>query len=87
MKRELRATNINEKIYLFPVPVVKDRKYLVLCSSTEEALEVAALVADNKLVHPDLVSEDFLLLTLHTDKQTKIFTMNPSRFHFLKTSR
>ena len=87
MKRELRATNINEKIYLFPVPVVKERKYLVLCSSKDEALEVAALVQEGLLVHPDLVSEDFLLLTLHTDKQTKIFTLNPSRFHLLKTSR
>ena len=77
MKRELRTTTINGKIYLFPVPVVKERKYLVLCSSVEEAQKVSVAVREGKLVHPDLVSEDFLYLTQHSDKQTKIFSLNP----------
>ena len=84
MKRELRLTTINEKIYLFPVPVVKERKYLILCSSQKEASSIANLVQEGNLVHPDLVSEDFLHLTLHSDKQTKIFTLNPARSSLLQ---
>ena len=76
--RELRATTINGKVYLFPVPVVKERKYLILCPSEEMALKIAALVQHGKLGHPDLITEDFVYLTLHNDKQTKIFTLNPA---------
>lgn len=75
--RELRQTTINGKIYLFPVPVVKERKYLILCESPEQAQLISEAVRSGKLVHPDLVSPDFVHLTLHSDKQTKIFTLNP----------
>jgi len=71
--RELRITKIENRIYLFPVPVMKDRKYLIFCSSTEEAERIIDEVRLNKVTHPDLISEDFIFLTLHTDKQTKIF--------------
>lgn len=71
--RELRLSQIEGRIYLFPVPVIKERKYLIACSSQEEGSKIAEAVASGKLTHPDLISEDFKLLTLHTDKQTKIF--------------
>ena len=71
--RELRLTKIDDRIYLFPVPVVKDRKYLILCSSTEDGERIIDDVRLNKLTHPDLISEDFVFLTFHTDRQTKIF--------------
>lgn len=71
--RELRITKIENKIYLFPVPVVKDRKYLIFCSTKEEAERVQEEVRSKKVTHPDLISEDFVFLTYHTDKQTKIF--------------
>jgi hypothetical protein len=77
MKRELRVTNINGKVYLFPVPVVKERKYLILCPSEEVALKIAVAVQAGSISHPDLVTEDFLYLTLHNDRRTKIFTLNP----------
>jgi hypothetical protein len=76
--RELRPTTINGKVYLFPVPVVKERKYLVLCASEEVALKIAAQVKLGNLRHPDLITDDFVYLTLHNDKQTKIFTLNPA---------
>lgn len=75
--RELRATKIEGKVYLFPVPVVKERKYLIYCSSMEEAEKLAADIGANKVTHPDLISEYFLYLALHTDKQTKIYVFNP----------
>lgn len=71
--RELRITKIQDRTYLFPVPVFKDRKYLVLCESEEEAQLVIQQVREKKLSHPDLISEDFVFLTYHTDQQTKIF--------------
>jgi hypothetical protein len=71
--RELRSTKIEGRIYLFPVPVIKERKYLIFCASEEEAAKIMAHVQLKKLTHPDLISEDFVYLTHHTDKQTKIF--------------
>lgn len=73
MKRELRETKIEGRIYLFPVPVVKDRKYLIFCSSHEEAGKIIKAVDSGSVTHPDLISEDFIFLTYHTDNQTKIF--------------
>lgn len=77
MAREMKLTTINGKMYLFPIPVVKERKYLILCSSEKEAELISLAIKERKLVHPDLVSADFHYLTLHNDKQTKIFTLNP----------
>lgn len=77
MMREMRQTKINGIIYLFPVPVVKDRKFLILCASELEAQKVATAIHEGKLVHPDLISEDFLFITFHTDNRTKIFSLNP----------
>lgn len=75
--RELKTTKIEGRIYLFPLPVVKDRKYLILCSNEDEAAKISELVKENKLQHPDLISEDFLFLTYHSDKQTKVYVMKP----------
>jgi hypothetical protein len=76
--RELRQTKIEGKIYLFPVPVITDRKYLIYCSNELEAKMIIDGVSSNKLTHPDLISENFIFLTYHTDKQTKIFVINPA---------
>ncbi len=77
MLREFRVTTIDSKIYIFPVPVIKERKYLILCSSLEEAQLLMQLIQSEKLQHPDLVSPDFIFLTTHTDGQTRIFIPNP----------
>jgi hypothetical protein len=75
--RELRTAKLEGRIYLFPVPVVVERKYLIFCSSEAEATSIAEAVKAKTLTHPDLISEHFIFLTLHTDKQTKIFVLNP----------
>ncbi len=74
--RELRATTLEGRVYLFPMPVQKDRKYLILCSDEFEAELIARDVLESKLQHPDLISDDFIFLTYHSDKQTKIFVLN-----------
>lgn len=78
MMRELRITKIENRIYLFPVPVMKDRKYLIFCSSNEEAEKIMEEVRLKQVTHPDLISEDFIFLTYHSDKQTKIFVRKKS---------
>jgi hypothetical protein len=81
--RELRVTNIEGRIYLFPVPVEKNRKYLIFCSSDKEAQKVITEVTSKRVTHPDLISKDFIFLTTHKDGQTKIFVPNPE---FLKSN-
>lgn len=75
--RELRQTKIDGRIYLFPVPVIKERKYLVSCSTEEEAKKIISAVHEKKIPHPDLISEHFVFLTFHSDQQTKIFVVHP----------
>ncbi len=75
--REMKTTKIEGRIYIFPVPVVKDRKYLISCSSLEDADKLARAIKEEKVTHPDLISEHFIFLTYHSDKQTKIFVLNP----------
>lgn len=75
--REMRSTEIEGRIYLFPVPVVKERKYLIFCSSKEEAEKITVAIREKRITHPDLLSDHFMFLTYHSDKQTKIFVLNP----------
>lgn len=77
MNRELKTTKIEGRIYLFPVPVVAERKYLIFCSSLEEAEKITLAVQTELVTHPDLISEYFMFLTWHTDKKTKIFVFKP----------
>ena len=76
--RELKRTNINGKTYLYPVPVKKEKKYLVYCTSEEEARLIVLGVQEGKLPHPDLMIEPFIFLSLHSDQQTKIFGLKAS---------
>jgi hypothetical protein len=73
--RELRQAKIEGRIYLYPVPVIKDRKYLIACSSEVEAHKIMDAVKAGMLTHPDLISPHFVHLTFHTDKRTKIFVL------------
>ena len=84
MKREMKVATLDGKVYLFPIPVVKDRKYLIACSSEEEARLISLAIQKGRVVHPDLISEDFIFLTYHTDKRTKIFYLNPSQLAFIR---
>lgn len=75
----MKVTEIEGRVYLFPVPVVKERKYLIFCTSKTEAESLAREIKEEIVTHPDLISDDFIFLTYHTDKQTKIFVKNPKR--------
>ena len=72
MVRELKMTTIQGSIYLYPVPVKKELKYLIRCESQEEAAQLIQSISDLKLSHPDVSDTDFEIVALHTDQQTKI---------------
>ena len=81
--RELKSTRIEGKTYLFPIPVLKERKYLIFCPNTIVADKIAEAVRSKKITHPDLISEHFVFLTYHTDQQTKIFVPSPETMSLL----
>jgi hypothetical protein len=71
--RELKITTIQGIIFLYPVPVIKEKKYLIRCESLEKANELIQEISNQKIQHPDNGSPDFQFVSLHTDQQTKIF--------------
>jgi hypothetical protein len=71
--RELKKVVIKDKIYLYPFPVMKDKKYLIAFSSHETAEKYLKAIENNPLIHPD-ESKDFLTpLAVHDDGQTIIY--------------
>jgi hypothetical protein len=42
-----------------------------------EAESIILDVREENIPHPDLISEKFIFLTYHTDKETKIFVRSP----------
>ena len=71
--RELKITTIKDVVYLYPVPVLKENKYLVRCESMQKAHELIDDISKGKTSHPDNPNEHFKVIALHTDQQTKIF--------------
>jgi hypothetical protein len=72
--RELRQTKIEGQIFLYPYPVEKNNKYLILCLTMDESKRVIDDVKNNKLTHPDISSEDFIFIQYHSDQHTKIYS-------------
>lgn len=70
--RELKITTIQGIVYLYPVPVMKENKYLVRCASLEKANELIEEITHQKISHPDDPGQDFQAVSIHTDQQTKI---------------
>lgn len=72
MIREFKITTINGCIYLYPVPVMKEKKYLIRCESVEQAHVLMQEMANQKIPHPDKQNDKFKVIGLHTDQQTQI---------------
>ena len=70
--RELKLTVIQEVPYLYPIPVIKEKKYLVRCESITRAHELMRKIAALEVAHPDLESTSFRFVTLHSDQRTKV---------------
>jgi hypothetical protein len=70
--RELKLTVIQDVPYLYPIPVMKEKKYLVRCKSIARAHELMRKIAALEVAHPDLESADFQFAALHSDQRTKV---------------
>jgi hypothetical protein len=70
--RELKLTVIQEVPYLYPIPVMKEKKYLVRCDSITRAHELMRKIASLEVAHPDLESTDFQFVAFHSDQRTKV---------------
>jgi hypothetical protein len=70
--RELKLTVIQEVPYLYPIPVMKEKKYLVRCESITRAHELMRKIAERKIPHPDDEGKDFPFVALHSDQKTKV---------------
>jgi len=70
--RELKLTVIQEVPYLYPIPVIKEKKYLVRCDSLTRAHELMRKISTLEIPHPDEESEDFQFVALHSDQRTKV---------------
>lgn len=70
--RELKLTVIQEVPYLYPIPVLKEKKYLVRCDSIPRAHELMRKIAALEVAHPDLETTSFRFVTLHSDQRTKV---------------
>ena len=70
--RELKLTVIQEVPYLYPIPVMKEKKYLVRCDSLTRAHELMRKIAALEIPHPDDQSTDFQFVALHSDQRTKV---------------
>lgn len=69
--RELKITTIQGIVYLYPVPVIKENKYLIRCGSIQAANKLIAKILEQAVVHPDS-RESFKVVGIHTDQQTEI---------------
>ncbi len=70
--RELKLTVIQDVPYLYPIPVMKEKKYLVRCESLARAHELMRKIAALEITHPDLESTHFQFVALHSDQRTKV---------------
>jgi hypothetical protein len=73
--RELKITKVQETIYLYPVPVIKENKYLIQCDSIEEAKDLISSVESGLVAHPDQAGPTYRCLSLHSDQQTRILKL------------
>lgn len=73
MKREFKKVEIDGSIHLYPIPVIREKKYLIECGSDEEAGNLMTLIDQNLIPHPDTDLSEFQLKGHHTDGKTPIY--------------
>lgn len=71
--REFKTSILPAGVFLYPVPVVKELKYLIKCPSDNYAAILQKLFKAKVLSHPDNGLGHLKSLGLHTDQQTSIY--------------
>ncbi|HXH76179.1 MAG TPA: hypothetical protein VNJ08_14510 [Bacteriovoracaceae bacterium] len=71
--RSFRYIENNNEMFIYPVPVIPDSKYLIKVGSRDEGEDIMIKIYKGEIKHPDTEDVDFELLKLHGDGKTKIF--------------
>ena len=71
--RDFKKIEIDGEIYLYPVPVIKTNKYLILCGTDTDADQMQSDLMQKGITHPDENHHDFFMVRHHTDGKTPIF--------------
>lgn len=64
---------VKDRIFIYPVPVIKEKKYLIEAESEEQAQRMIEDLESGTLKSPDDDMEILEEIGLHTDERTKIF--------------
>jgi len=72
MKRQFKLVENSDGIFLYPIPVIKEKKYLIQCSSHDAAQEFIKSIQNGEIFHPD--QETIIAQKFHSDGQTPIFS-------------
>ena len=71
--RDFKKVEIGGEIYLYPVPVIKNNKYLIHCGTETDADQIHSDLMQKRITHPDEGHQDFFMARHHTDGKTPIF--------------
>ncbi len=72
MRTEFKVVTIKGNCFLYPVPVVKNHKYLLKVPTEDASLYIKAFKGQ-LITSPDSKRDDWLELGLHTDGRTSIY--------------
>ena len=64
---------VRDRIFIYPVPVIKNKKYLIEVSSEIQAQQIIKDLENGSVKSPDENLDHLEEIGLHTDQQTKIY--------------
>ncbi len=73
--RKFSLIEKTNEIYLYPTPVVQNKKYLISCANQHEAQRIKELIDSHTVKHPDSDMSDFIVEKIHTDGRTQILKL------------
>jgi hypothetical protein len=67
--------SIKDQIYIYPFPVIKDKKYLIHMESKEIAELFTVQVSSGEIDSPDGKIDSLPEIGIHSDGKTKIYKL------------
>lgn len=81
--REHKLTTINDRIFLYPVPVIKEKKYLIEIENEMHAVVFNALIQSQVIRDPLEQEVNYQKIEQHSDGKTWIYKLNNETLHLL----
>lgn len=80
-KRQYKFAQNKDSFFIYPFPVDKKRKFLLLCDSKKQALILQHCLMGGYLEDPLSSSHCYNYEGLHLDGQTPLYRINEDKFH------